>query len=48
MNVRNIPDLRVSLLPIEVLAESGFISHFSQGIWKLLKYSLVIAKGKKC
>lgn len=31
-----------------VLNDNGFNSHFAQGIWKLVKGSFIIVKGKKC
>ena len=47
-NIRHIPDLRMSLLSTGVLDDEGFGSQFAQGVWKLMKSSLVVAKGKKC
>ena len=46
--VRHILDLRLNFLSTGILNDEGFASHFEQGMWKLVRGSLVVAKGKKC
>ena len=43
----HIPDLRLNLMSTGVLDDKGYVSQFSYGLWKLVKGSLVVAKGKK-
>jgi hypothetical protein len=45
--VRHIPDLRKNLISTRQLASEGFISIFTDKTWKVIKGSLVIAKGEK-
>lgn len=46
-NVRHIPDICLNLISISVLEEEGYHNYFGEGKWNLIKWSLVIAKGKK-
>lgn len=46
-NVRHISALKVGLLSMGVIDDSGFTSYISQGVWNLVKCLLVIIKGKK-
>jgi hypothetical protein len=45
--VRHIPDLRKNLISTGQLASEGCISIFTDKTWKVIKGSLVIAKGEK-
>lgn len=45
--VRHVPDLRLSLISTGKLDDEGHYSTFGNGMWKLTKGSLVVAKGKK-
>jgi hypothetical protein len=45
--VRHIPDLRKNLISIGQLESEGCISIFTNKMWKVIKGSLVIAKGEK-
>src|SRR5436853_105811 len=47
-NVRHVADLRLNLLSGITLDRQGFESHFANGMWKLSKGSLIVAKGKAC
>ena len=46
-DVRHAPDIRMNLISIGRLDEDGFGNGFCDGVWKLSKGSLVIARGKK-
>ena len=46
-NVKHIPDIRMNLISICKLDDEGFCNTFNNGIWKLTKGSMVIAKGQK-
>lgn len=46
--VKHIPDLRLNLISTGKLDDEGYCNTFMNGIWKLTKGSLVVAKGKKC
>lgn len=46
-NIWHIPDSRMNLMSTGVLDDEGFNSHFVQSAWKLVKGSLIVAKGKK-
>ena len=43
--VRHVPDLRKNLISTWQLASEGFISIFTDKVWKVTKGSLVITKG---
>ncbi|KAL5707969.1 glutamine--tRNA ligase [Ranunculus cassubicifolius] len=45
--VRHVPDLRLSLISTGKLDDEGYYNTFGNGMWKLTKDSLVVAKGKK-
>ena len=45
--VRHVPDLRKNLISTGQLASEGCISIFTDTTWKVIKGSLVIAKGEK-
>jgi hypothetical protein len=45
--VRHVPYLRKNLIPTGQLASESFISIFTDKTWKVIKVSLVIAKGEK-
>jgi hypothetical protein len=45
--VRHIPDLRKNLISTGKLESEGCISIFTDKMWKVIKGSLVIAKGEK-
>ena len=45
--VRHVPDLRKNLISTRQLASEGCISIFIDKTWKVIKGSLVIAKGEK-
>jgi hypothetical protein len=45
--VKHVPDLSKNLISIGKLASEGCISIFTNKTWKLIKGSLVIAKGEK-
>lgn len=46
-NVRHILDICLNLISISVLEEEGYHNYFGEGKWNLIKWSLVIARGKK-
>ncbi|KAK8921663.1 hypothetical protein KSP39_PZI019972 [Platanthera zijinensis] len=46
--VRHIPDLRMNLISVGRLDDGGFTSIEGGGTWRLMKGSLVVAKGRKC
>lgn len=46
-NVRHILDICLNLISTSVLEEEGYYNYFGEGKWKLTKWSLVIARGKK-
>jgi hypothetical protein len=45
--VRHVPDLRKNLISTGQLESEGCISIFTDKTWKVIKGSLVIAKGEK-
>jgi hypothetical protein len=45
--VRHVPDLRKSIISTGQLASEGCISRFTDKTWKVMKGSLVTAKGEK-
>jgi hypothetical protein len=45
--VRHVPDLRKIIISIGLLESEGFISIFTNKVWKVTKGSLVIEKGEK-
>jgi hypothetical protein len=45
--VRHVPDLRKNIISTGHLASEGCISIFKDKMWKVIKGSLVIAKGEK-
>ncbi|KAA8519832.1 hypothetical protein F0562_014078 [Nyssa sinensis] len=47
-DVRHVPDLRLNLISGIALDREGYVNHFGNGIWKLTKGSLVVARGKAC
>lgn len=47
-NMRHISELRINFLSTGVLDTAGYPLRFAQRMWKRVKDSLVITKGKKC
>ncbi|CAM8972007.1 unnamed protein product [Rhodiola kirilowii] len=47
-DVRHVPDIRFNLIAVGKLDDEGYKSDFSNGIWKLSRRSLIVAKGAKC
>ncbi|KAA8529366.1 hypothetical protein F0562_033835 [Nyssa sinensis] len=47
-DVRHVPDLRLNLISGIALDQEGYVNYFGNGIWKLTKGSLVVARGKAC
>ncbi|KAA8515633.1 hypothetical protein F0562_018756 [Nyssa sinensis] len=47
-DVRHVPDLRLNLISGIALDREGYVNYFGNGIWKLTKGSLVVARGKAC
>jgi hypothetical protein len=46
-NVRHVPDIRLNLLSVGKLDDTGLGSYFGEGKWKLTKGSLILARGAK-
>ena len=46
-DVRHVPDIRLNLISTGKLDDEGYNNKFGDGIWKLTKGSLVVAKCKK-
>ena len=46
-NVKHAPDVRLHLISIGVLDDEGYVSTNGDGKWKLIKCSLVMARGNK-
>ncbi|KAA8538269.1 hypothetical protein F0562_027908 [Nyssa sinensis] len=47
-DVRHVPNLRLNLIYGIALNREGYVNYFNNGIWKLTKGSLVVARGKAC
>jgi len=47
-NVRHIPDLCLNLISMSALDKEGYKHQLGEGIWKLSKGSLLVAKGEIC
>ncbi|KAA8532769.1 hypothetical protein F0562_032802 [Nyssa sinensis] len=47
-DVRHVPDLRLNLISGIALDREGYMNYFGNGVWKLTKGSLVVARGKAC
>ncbi|KAA8532467.1 hypothetical protein F0562_032500 [Nyssa sinensis] len=47
-DMRHVPDLRLNLISGIALDREGYVNYFGNGIWKLTKGSLVVARGKAC
>ncbi|KAA8542749.1 hypothetical protein F0562_023901 [Nyssa sinensis] len=47
-DMRHVPDLRLNLIFGITLDREGYVNYFGNGIWKLTKESLVVARGKAC
>ncbi|KAA8534394.1 hypothetical protein F0562_031911 [Nyssa sinensis] len=45
-DVRHVPDLRLNLISGIALDREGYMNYFGNGVWKLTKGSLVVARGK--
>ncbi|KAG8363788.1 hypothetical protein BUALT_Bualt19G0058800 [Buddleja alternifolia] len=43
----HIPDIRLNIISTGKLDDDGYVSNFGEGKWKLIKGSLITAKGKK-
>ncbi|KAG6385427.1 hypothetical protein SASPL_154262 [Salvia splendens] len=43
-DVRHVPDIRLSIISTGKLDDDGYINHFGEGKWKLIKGSLIAAK----
>ncbi|KAG6395193.1 hypothetical protein SASPL_145834 [Salvia splendens] len=46
-DVRHVPDIRLNIISTGKLDDDGYINHFGEGKWKLIKGSLIAAKGRK-
>lgn len=46
-DVRHVPDIRMNLISTGKLDDEGYCSTFYDGLWKLSRGSLIVAKGKK-
>ena len=46
-NVKHAPDVRVHLISVGVLDDERYVSITGDGKWKLIKGSLVVARGNK-
>ena len=46
-DVRHVPDIRLNLISTSRLDDEGFTNSFGENKWKLIKGSLVVARGKK-
>jgi len=46
-NVKHAPDVRLHLISVGVLDDEGYVSTNGDGKWKLIKGSLVVARGNK-
>ena len=46
-DVRHILEMRFSLISVGKLDDEGYHSHLGEGKWKLIKGSLILARGKK-
>ncbi|KAA8526119.1 hypothetical protein F0562_007781 [Nyssa sinensis] len=47
-DVRHVLDLRLNLISGIALDREGYMNYFGNGVWKLTKGSLVVARGKAC
>ncbi|KAA8515033.1 hypothetical protein F0562_018180 [Nyssa sinensis] len=47
-DVRHVPNLRLNLISGITLDREGYMNYFGNGVWKLTKGSLVVARGKAC
>ena len=47
-DVRHVPDLRLNLLSGIAFDKEGYDSHFGNGTWKLMKGSIIVARGHIC
>ena len=45
--VRHVPDLEMNLISARKLDDEGFHIEFGNGSWKIVKFSLIVAKGQK-
>ncbi|KAG6437371.1 hypothetical protein SASPL_102286 [Salvia splendens] len=45
-DVRHVPDIRLNIISTGKLDDDGYINHFGEGKWKLIKGSLIAAKEK--
>ncbi|KAM0004298.1 putative RNA-directed DNA polymerase [Helianthus debilis subsp. tardiflorus] len=46
-NVKHVPDIRLNLISAGLLDDDGYHSTFGDGVWKLTRGSLIVAKGKR-
>ena len=46
-NVKHAPDVHLYLISVSVLDDEGYVSTNGDGKWKLIKGSLVVARGNK-
>ncbi|KAJ0804413.1 putative RNA-directed DNA polymerase [Helianthus annuus] len=46
-NVKHVPDIRLNLISAGLLDNDGYHSTFGDGIWKLTRGSLIVARGKR-
>ncbi|CAH9117929.1 unnamed protein product [Cuscuta epithymum] len=47
-NVKHVPDMRLNLISAGLLDDDGYSNNFGNGIWKLTRGSLIVARGKRC
>ena len=47
-DVRHVPDIRLNLLSGIPFDKEGYDSHFGNGTWKLMKGSIIVARGHIC
>ncbi|CAH9132849.1 unnamed protein product [Cuscuta epithymum] len=46
--VKHVPDMRLNLISAGLLDDDGYSNNFGNGIWKLTRGSLIVARGKRC
>lgn len=46
-NVKHVPDMRLNLISTGLLDDDGYYNNFGNGLWKLTRGSLIVARGKK-
>ena len=46
-NVKHVPGMRLNVISTGLLDDDGYNNNFGDGIWKLTRGSLIVARGKK-